>query len=1270
MKYTAVCKALYDYKAQSDEELTFNEDNILYILDKDDDPDWWKAQLKATSLEEVGPIGLVPANYIDEAEPIGTIEALYDYTAQQDEELSFIENDIMVLYENDDPDWFLAKEKSGSIGLVPSNYIQVVSNKAVTQPTATNIEPAASTAAKEEPEYRQEAQQPSVSVFSAISNSPSITASEQQQSRAIPNVQDEAVSWSVHEYDVDKKKKKKSKGNLLIGNGMLCYGSETDKASPVRQFTISDVAHATLDSKNIHIEISDASRTTLDFQASSKSEAKSIVSKIEESKSLVHGSSTPAAATPVAASSLPPVVHQPEPEPEPEVEPEPPCEPRWAIVLYDFDAEGPEEITVKEQDQVLAVDYVGSEDWWKIEYQDGRSGIVPATYVQFQEDYEADLEREQQQQEQEAERQQREAEAAAARQRRLEEDRRREQEERARREQEEIRRRQEAEEEAKRKEQERKVKAAAAAAAASAATSVAAVGSASPRRSQIPAPPPPNKPPAGRAMPSAQAVKSIPLPNNRSLPERPKQAQDPGKPDTSKVRTWTDRSGAFKVEAQFLGCHNDKIRLHKINGVKIDVPIQKMCPEDLRYIEQETGRRLTEDSGDDIPLAHFAKEGGRNSSANKQGWSWYDYFMRANIPMNNSLRYASTFQAEGLGENDLENLTHRKMKSLGMSESHVQRLQRFIETNVPEPASDEEATTASGTMISQHYNKKKGKKSVSFGATSVIDDSDDESAAWGGRGPMGPPSSSHHVQSQIDEDERLARQLQQQFDAQEGGSPVFNRGNNNNHLQRRGTGRPTPNNPATRGVNTAMMDKIKTQLSSTPLQPTPAAAPVAQHTPPPATPPRDNVVSTPPLQPTVNNNGVIARQQTGFSDDAWAPRATSSPSPSPAIANNVAPASAPPPPPPQQQQTVGDAMAQTKAAWSAPAPPPAPPAPVVQQHQQQPMNHVPTPPPSQPPVPLPPRQRPTPPTPQQNNKVDVQMLSQWTSPNGVQQPQQQQQQPISNVQQMAMQFGGNQQQQQQQPPPPPPRSPMMNQFVPQQQSAPQPPPAQTQFMQAPPPQNPAFTAHSPVQQNQFIPQQQQQQQQPMMMQQQQQQPQMVANVPVNAALPQPLVPMATGMSGQSAQSEGRTWANATPDNPFGGGAGPQQPRPGVQHQGSFSSMGSSSSSLQPSQVFASMTGTPANFQTSQATGFNPQQQQMNMHDPNDKYSVFKNMQNSPSVFGQGQPQPGVAQFQQQQPTGFNQMQGQPNAFGAQQNAFGMAGQQPGQQPQQQFYNRW
>lgn len=68
MKYTSICKALYDYKAQSEDELTFKEDDVLYILDKEEDPDWWKAQLKTASLDQVGPVGLVPANYVDEVE--------------------------------------------------------------------------------------------------------------------------------------------------------------------------------------------------------------------------------------------------------------------------------------------------------------------------------------------------------------------------------------------------------------------------------------------------------------------------------------------------------------------------------------------------------------------------------------------------------------------------------------------------------------------------------------------------------------------------------------------------------------------------------------------------------------------------------------------------------------------------------------------------------------------------------------------------------------------------------------------------------------------------------------------------------------------------------------------------------------------------------------------------------------------------------------------------------------------------------------------------
>lgn len=65
MKYVAICVALYDYQAQiDDEELSFNTNDTLYILENND-PDWYKAQLKVPSTQDGGPIGIIPSNYVE-----------------------------------------------------------------------------------------------------------------------------------------------------------------------------------------------------------------------------------------------------------------------------------------------------------------------------------------------------------------------------------------------------------------------------------------------------------------------------------------------------------------------------------------------------------------------------------------------------------------------------------------------------------------------------------------------------------------------------------------------------------------------------------------------------------------------------------------------------------------------------------------------------------------------------------------------------------------------------------------------------------------------------------------------------------------------------------------------------------------------------------------------------------------------------------------------------------------------------------------------------
>ena len=63
MKYVQVCKALYDYEARTVDEITIHENDVLYVIEKEDD-EWWRAELKSS--DDSPHIGLVPANYLAE----------------------------------------------------------------------------------------------------------------------------------------------------------------------------------------------------------------------------------------------------------------------------------------------------------------------------------------------------------------------------------------------------------------------------------------------------------------------------------------------------------------------------------------------------------------------------------------------------------------------------------------------------------------------------------------------------------------------------------------------------------------------------------------------------------------------------------------------------------------------------------------------------------------------------------------------------------------------------------------------------------------------------------------------------------------------------------------------------------------------------------------------------------------------------------------------------------------------------------------------------
>jgi hypothetical protein len=66
MGFLGIYKAVYDYEPQGEGELSITDGDLLYVLEKDGEDDWWKAKKRANADDDDEPVGLVPNNYVEE----------------------------------------------------------------------------------------------------------------------------------------------------------------------------------------------------------------------------------------------------------------------------------------------------------------------------------------------------------------------------------------------------------------------------------------------------------------------------------------------------------------------------------------------------------------------------------------------------------------------------------------------------------------------------------------------------------------------------------------------------------------------------------------------------------------------------------------------------------------------------------------------------------------------------------------------------------------------------------------------------------------------------------------------------------------------------------------------------------------------------------------------------------------------------------------------------------------------------------------------------
>jgi hypothetical protein len=157
------CTANHDYKASRDDELNLRKGQIVDILEKSADG-WWMGRSE-------GKDGWFPSNFVEvqnvnisagdsanvgaytglegafaatniapqvpaqnnAVKPLHTVKALYEFVGQEGE-LSFVPDQVLEIIEKPEgsPDWWRARDlTSGMNGLIPANYVEVVSDSSV-----------------------------------------------------------------------------------------------------------------------------------------------------------------------------------------------------------------------------------------------------------------------------------------------------------------------------------------------------------------------------------------------------------------------------------------------------------------------------------------------------------------------------------------------------------------------------------------------------------------------------------------------------------------------------------------------------------------------------------------------------------------------------------------------------------------------------------------------------------------------------------------------------------------------------------------------------------------------------------------------------------------------------------------------------------------------------------------------------------------------------------------------------------------------------------
>lgn len=371
---TLRAKALYDYTRQTDEELSFSEDSDLLVYDTVD-PDWTLVGLN-------GEYGFAPANYIEIVGEVGQRSSVSPISPQ-------LPPRTTEAVGSSSPD-VKATSPSGPAAALAGIMRKPTTDLGSNATSSADSPPLHGNVTRRRPQYTPEdseeepASPPPPSLPQRAPSLPSAPHAAEDVSKEpeSPGVTSSSYRYGVsdnydgpksppggyHLYNINemvsalgKKKKLPTTLGLNLRTGKIMVAPEKSKDGPQQEWTAEKLRHYSIEGKHVFVELVRPSKS-FDFHAGAKDTAQEIVSGLGE----IAGAARAAGLREVLEASAGTGRGL-----------------KKGRVLYDFTAQGDDEVTVAVNDEVIILDDTKSDEWWMVrKLSNGNEGVVPSSYIE------------------------------------------------------------------------------------------------------------------------------------------------------------------------------------------------------------------------------------------------------------------------------------------------------------------------------------------------------------------------------------------------------------------------------------------------------------------------------------------------------------------------------------------------------------------------------------------------------------------------------------------------------------------------------------------------------------------------------------------------------------------------------------------------------------------------------------------------------------------------------------------------------------------------